>query len=95
VSAVQNRRQSFANSKQGMRSELAHSLSPIPGFGFVNSFMRELLNASIHNINIYGDSVSPCRIPLVSLIRLAGSSLTNKEYDTEVIHSMIQLIYMG
>jgi len=75
-----------------MHLDLAHSLIPTPNFGFKDSLMRELLITSVHNIKIYGDSGSPCRIPLVVLIRLEGSSLISKEYNTEVMHSIIHLI---
>jgi len=68
---------------------------PMPPLGFREAILRELVKASIHNKNIYGDNGSPCLIPLDGLIKPDGSPLISREYDTEDMHSMTHFIQVG
>ena len=74
---------------------LGYSLAPIPELLFNDSLIKLLAKSSIHIIKMYGESGSPCLIPLDGLINPVGLSLINKEYETEAMHSIIHLIHIS
>ena len=79
VFALQNSRQLSVKSRHVLCSVPVLSLIPILVLSCNDSLKRTLLKASIHKIKMYGQSRSPCRIPLVGRINPDGSSLTRSE----------------
>ena len=50
---------------------------------------------SVHRMNRYGESGSPCRRPLEGLTVPCGPPFIEKEYDTEETHSISQEIIVS
>jgi len=93
--ALVNRRQSSANNRQGIFVSLGLILTPRPDLGPLISVRMRWVRTSIQRRKRYGESGSPCLIPLVGLINPLGSPLTSKEYETDDMHSVTHAIHFG